>query len=119
MSLTPTVFWAQRAGTVYLKIDLQDVQNSKIDLNEENSTLSFQGSSQGKEYAVNFEFFGGVLKEDSKTSITGRSVEFQIKKKESGYWDRLLKEGGKRFWLKVDLNKWKDEDEDEGNDFNL
>ena len=28
-----------------------------------------------------------------------------------GYWDRLLSTGGKRHWLSVDWNKWKDEDE--------
>ena len=39
-------------------------------------------------------------------------IEFALEKKESGpYWKRLVKEGTKQHWLKVDFNKWKDEDE--------
>ena len=39
-------------------------------------------------------------------------IEFALEKKELGpYWKRLVKEGTKQHWLKVDFNKWKDEDE--------
>lgn len=27
------------------------------------------------------------------------------------YWERLLKEKTKQHWLKIDFNKWKDEDD--------
>lgn len=40
-----------------------------------------------------------------------------LKKKDDGpYWQQLTKEKQKFHWLKVDFNKWKDEDdsEDEG-----
>jgi len=45
-------------------------------------------------------------------------------RKESGpYWERLLKEGGKHWFLKADWDRWVDEDEQEeageGNDFNM
>jgi len=128
MSLTPNVIWAQRKETVYLKIDLQDVQNQKIELNEDDSSFSFTATSNSKPYALNFRFYGKVNKKDSKISVTGRAVELQIKKAQSGFWDHLLSDDSpskKPFWLKVDWNKWKDEDDDEeaaapgGNDFNL
>lgn len=44
-------------------------------------------------------------------------IEFALEKAEEGpYWERLLKDKSKQHWLKVDFNKWKDEDdsEDEG-----
>jgi prostaglandin-E synthase len=48
----------------------------------------------------------------SKFSIGQRSVEFSLRKKESGpFWDRLLKEKTKLHWIKTDFNRWKDEDE--------
>eukprot|EP01099_Mayorella_cantabrigiensis_P000929 TRINITY_DN13_c0_g1_i10.p1 TRINITY_DN13_c0_g1~~TRINITY_DN13_c0_g1_i10.p1 ORF type:complete len:224 (-),score=35.65 TRINITY_DN13_c0_g1_i10:198-869(-) len=125
MSLTPNVIWAQRKETLYLKIDLQDVQNQKIELNEEDSSFSFSATSNSKQYALTFHFFGKVNKKDSKISVTGRAVELQIKKAQSGFWDHLLSADHpkKPFWLKVDWNKWKDEDDDDeesaGNDFNL
>jgi prostaglandin-E synthase len=46
-----------------------------------------------------------------------------IPKKESGpFWPRLLKSDKKVHWVKIDFNKWKDEDdvsEDEGGQFNF
>ena len=48
----------------------------------------------------------------SKFAVRDRCIEFALEKKEDGpYWDRLLKEKTKRHWLKIDFNKWKDEDE--------
>ncbi len=39
-------------------------------------------------------------------------IEFALEKAEEGpYWERLLKDKTKQHWLKVDFNKWKDEDD--------
>jgi prostaglandin-E synthase len=39
---------------------------------------------------------------------------FVLKKKDNdGYWPRLLKDSKKVHWIKIDWNKWKDEDEEE------
>ena len=42
-----------------------------------------------------------------------RVIEFALEKKdgEGPYWKRLVKEEKKQHWLKVDFNKWRDEDE--------
>mmetsp|Transcript_18316 Transcript_18316/g.25664 ORF Transcript_18316/g.25664 Transcript_18316/m.25664 type:complete len:168 (+) Transcript_18316:44-547(+) len=108
----PPVLWAQRKDTVYLCLDLQDVKEEKITL--EATKLNFKGKSHGKDYEVNIEFFDEVNPQGKNTKyvIRPRSVEFVIEKKKSAaYWDRLTKEKGKWTWLKVDWNKWKDEDE--------
>ena len=48
----------------------------------------------------------------SKFAVRDRVIEFALEKKDSGpYWKRLVKEDQKQHWLKVDFNKWKDEDE--------
>ena len=48
----------------------------------------------------------------SKYAVRDRSTEFALMKKEEGpYWERLLKEKTKQHWLKIDFNKWKEEDE--------
>lgn len=45
-------------------------------------------------------------------------IEFALEKKDTTgpYWERLLKDKTKQHWLRIDFNKWKDEDEsgDEG-----
>ena len=50
----------------------------------------------------------------SKYAVRPRMIEFALMKKEEGpYWDRLLKVKTKQHWLKIDFNKWKNEDSDD------
>ncbi|KAK5972836.1 CS domain-containing protein [Trichostrongylus colubriformis] len=46
-----------------------------------------------------------------RTPTNTRVIELHIPKKEAKWWPRLLKEKGKVHWLKVDFDKWKDEDD--------
>lgn len=48
------VVWAQRKDQIFLSIDLQDVKDSKIDLQE--SKLVFHGVSAGKKYFAEINF---------------------------------------------------------------
>ena len=50
--------------------------------------------------------------EQTKYQVRPRCIEFALEKAEEGpYWERLLKEKTKQHWLKVDFQKWKDEDD--------
>lgn len=48
-------------------------------------------------------------------AVRDRVIEFVLKKKneEEPFWPRLTNEKVKHHWLKVDFNKWKDEDDSE------
>ncbi|GJU86632.1 putative reverse transcriptase domain-containing protein [Tanacetum coccineum] len=49
---------------------------------------------------------------ESKSSVGSRSIVYLIKKEESKWWNRLLKQEGKTPpFVKVDWDKWVDEDE--------
>eukprot|EP01119_Soliformovum_irregulare_P019125 TRINITY_DN5_c0_g1_i1.p1 TRINITY_DN5_c0_g1~~TRINITY_DN5_c0_g1_i1.p1 ORF type:complete len:212 (-),score=67.78 TRINITY_DN5_c0_g1_i1:102-701(-) len=115
----PNVSWAQRPDTIYISLDIQDVKDAKVDLQP--TKLTFDGTSNKRPYHIDMELFGEIDTEQSKFVVRPRQVEFVLKRKEEGpYWDRLLKEGGKRNWLKVDWNKWVDEDEaDEAENFDM
>merc|ERR1712077_152724 len=59
---------------------------------------------------------GSLLKEidpeKTKYQVRPRCIEFALEKAEEGpYWERLLKDKTKQHWLKVDFQKWKDEDD--------
>jgi len=121
-TIVPPVVWAQRADRLLLTIDLQDVKDPKIKLSE--TGLSFTGTANGKSYKAELEFFGPINPEASKWGVSARHIQLNIVKKESGpYWERLLKEGGKHWFLKADWDRWVDEDEQDeagaDNDFNL
>lgn len=69
-------------------------------------------TSDKQTYEAVLNLFGEINTEESKFVNRDRGAEFVLIKKEPGpYWKRLLKEDTKYHWLKVDFNKWKDEDE--------
>jgi len=108
--LLAPVVWAQRKDQIFVGIDVQDVKNEKITL--ESNKLTFSGTSKDKHYTASLELFGEIDPKESKYVVRPRGVDFVLQKKEIGpYWDQFLKEKGKREWLKVDWNKWVDEDE--------
>mmetsp|Transcript_151506 Transcript_151506/g.264031 ORF Transcript_151506/g.264031 Transcript_151506/m.264031 type:complete len:167 (+) Transcript_151506:74-574(+) len=116
MALKPDVLWAQRPDSVFLTIDLKEVQDMKVTLEEKN--LAFSGKVEGSLYEFSLEFFAPVKKQDCKWSAK-RLIEFYLKKDEAKAWSRL-QAGGKVPWIKVDWKKWQDsDDEDEKGDFNL
>jgi len=110
-TLHPPVVWAQRKDQVFLSVDLQDVKSENIKL--EPTKLSFFGKSGTKQYSFEIEFLKEIDPAKSKYVVRPRSIEFVVIKKDLGYWERILKEQPKikLNWLKVDWNKWKDEDE--------
>lgn len=111
--LPPPVLWAQRKNLLYVRIQLEDCKSPTIQL--ENDKLYFRGSggTENKEHEVTLEFYGEIKAEESKYSVKDRAIEFVLTKCEDGYWRRLLREDRKLHWLKVDFNKWKDEEDSE------
>lgn len=62
---------------------------------------------------MTLDLFGKVIPDESKYVVRGRGAEIVLVKadKDGPYWKRLLKDDQKYHWLKVDFNKWQDEDE--------
>lgn len=113
---TPTVTWAQRKDRLFITIEVMDCVEPKI-LLENEGKLSFAGKCGPDKlpYAVELDFYGPVNKDESKIAVTPRYVFFLVMKTEEGpHWPRLLKEKGKPpQHIKVDWNKYKDEEEEE------
>lgn len=95
---------------------MDDCQDPEIKF--ESSSLSFKGKggADKKEYEANIELYGNIEPDSSLHVTRPRNIEICLKKAEDGFWPRLTKSQAKLPWLKVDFNKWKDEDdsEDEG-----
>jgi len=112
MHLAP-VKWAQRSDSIYLTIDLRDVQESKIDLT--GTGLHFTGTSQGKDYELHLEFLHEVDPQRSVWNVLPRSVQMHLVKATSSthFWERLLKDKQQeKTNVKVDWDKFVDEDEE-------
>lgn len=113
-SLTPHVFWAQRHGEIYLRVEISDAKN--LDINVQENTLHFRGQGYGakgeNEYEFNLEFLKPVRSEIKQKS-TQRVVTITVRKKEHCWWDRLTMQEKKPVFLAPDFDRWLDESDAE------
>lgn len=63
-------------------------------------------------YKVTLNFKKDINSENIKAAAQGRYHDFTITKAEDGWWSQLLRDG-KPHWLKVDFERWKDEDSED------
>ncbi|RDX67599.1 hypothetical protein CR513_53505, partial [Mucuna pruriens] len=126
MSRHPCVKWAQRSDEIYVTVELPDAQDVKLILEPEGKFyFSATCGAEKIPYEVNIDLFdkvdvnvrASILIMNSKASVGSRNIFYVVKKTESKWWSRLLKQAGKPpVFLKVDWNKWVDEDEEEQED---
>ena len=108
----PLVKWAQRPNLIILTLCIEDCKNPKIDVKPDYLAFEGNGGPEKKDHEVKIEFLKEIDPEKSKYAVRERVIEFALEKKESGpYWERLLKDKTKQHWLRVDFNKWREEDE--------
>ncbi|KAF8398052.1 hypothetical protein HHK36_016978 [Tetracentron sinense] len=114
MSLHPEVLWAQRSDKVYLTIALPDAKNVSVN-SEPQGLFSFSAMGpQGKSFDFSLELYGTIVPKGSKIDVGLRNIHCSILKEQKGWWKRLLKSDEKPApYIKVDWNKWCDEDEEE------
>ncbi|XP_062024712.1 co-chaperone protein p23-1-like [Rosa rugosa] len=116
MSRHPIVKWAQRPDTLYITIDLPDAQDVKLKLEPEGKFLfSATTGPEKTPYEVDLDLYDKIDVNESKASIGLRNIRYLVTKAENKWWSRLIKQEGKPpVFLKVDWDKWVDEDEEEG-----
>ncbi|EEF36841.1 co-chaperone protein p23-1 isoform X2 [Ricinus communis] len=112
MSRHPIVKWAQRSDKVFITVELPDAKDVKLKLEPEGRFI-FSATKDDVPYEVDIELFDKVNVKESKYNIGVRSIVYDIKKVEKKWWGRLIKQEGKTpVFLKVDWDKWVDEDDE-------
>lgn len=112
MSRHPSVKWAQRSDKVYITVELPDAKDVKLKLQPEGKFV-FSAVKDGTPYEVDMELMDKINVEESKYNIGVRHIVYVIQKAEKKWWSRLIKREGKPpAFLKVDWDKWVDEDEE-------
>ncbi|CAO2836922.1 unnamed protein product [Amaranthus hypochondriacus] len=119
MSRHPSVKWAQRSDKIYLTIELPDAKDVKLKLEPEGKFF-FSAVKDGCPYEVHIELVDKINVEESKCNIGVRYIVYVIQKAEKKWWSRLMKQDGKPpVFIKVDWDKWVDEDEENENHFDF
>ncbi|CAL9131307.1 unnamed protein product [Musa textilis] len=121
MSRHPEVKWAQRLDKVYITVQLPDARDVKVNLEPDGSfTFSATAGAGNNTYELQMDLFDKVNKEASKINIGVRSIFCVVEKAERGWWKKLLRGDGKApHYVKVDWDKWVDEDDDGPGDLDL
>lgn len=116
------VYWCisfshvQWEDKVYLTVMLPDAKNPKVNLGPEGTfTFTATGGAGDNVYELKLELFDKVDVEESKINYGVRSIFCILEKAEKKWWNKLLRGDGKPpHYVKVDWDKWADEDEDNG-----
>ncbi|XP_014897283.1 very-long-chain (3R)-3-hydroxyacyl-CoA dehydratase-like isoform X1 [Poecilia latipinna] len=113
--LTPQVFWAQRHGEIFLRVELSDASDVDISLQGHN-TLQFRAQGHGakgdNQYEFSLEFLEPVKPEIHQKS-TQRQVDIRIRKQDERWWERLTLREKKPLFLAPDFDRWLDESDAE------
>ncbi|KAL2507650.1 Uncharacterized protein Fot_31297 [Forsythia ovata] len=116
MSRHPEVKWAEREDLVYLTVLLPDAKNPKVNLDPEGVfTFSATAGTDNNLYELKLNLHDKVNVEESKINIGVRNIFCVLEKAEKKWWKKLLRGDEKvPHYVKVDWDKWVDEDDDTG-----
>nr|GMD85523.1 co-chaperone protein P23-2 [Ipomoea batatas] len=119
-SRQPEVLWAQRSDMVYLTVSLPDAKDISV-TPEAAGLFAFSAvGAQGESFSFSLQLYGNIVPQACKTNIGLRNILCSIQKEQKSLWPRLLKSEEKRApYIKVDWNKWCDEDDEESSDVAL
>ncbi|KAK1271445.1 hypothetical protein QJS04_geneDACA012985 [Acorus gramineus] len=114
MSSHPEVLWAQRSDKIYLTVCLPDAKDVTVK-SETQGLFNFSATgAHGKSFDFSLELYDNITPEGCKVNIGLRNILCSVQKEKKGWWKRLLKSDEKPApYIKVDWNKWCDEDEEE------
>ncbi|GKB94746.1 putative HSP20-like chaperone [Tanacetum coccineum] len=113
----PEIKWAQREDKVYITVVLADTK--KVNLAPE-CVFSFSATAGQHAYDLKLELADKVNVDESKINIGERSIFCILEKAEPKWWNKLLKGDAKTpNYVKVDWDKWVDEDDEAGPATNL
>ncbi|KAK4775562.1 hypothetical protein SAY87_023523 [Trapa incisa] len=121
MSRHPELKWAQRKDQVFLTVVLPDAKDAKVNLEPDGIfTFTAKGGAENNSYELKLELFDKVNVEESKINIGVRNIFCILEKSEKVWWKKLLLGEGKLpHYIKVDWDKWVDEDEDDNDVGNM
>lgn len=117
-STPPSVSWAQRSARIFLTFN---VECEKPEIKFEKNSVSFIGTCapDQKIHEVNIPLYAEINPEKSAFVNKGRLIEVILAKDkvDEPFWPTLTRDKKKHHWLKVDFERWQDEDESGAEDF--
>lgn len=108
----PSISWAQRSSRILLMINVECI---KPDITIEKKTFTFKGicAPDQKLHEVVIPLYSEIDPEKSTFENKGRFIDVSLAKQkiDEPFWPTLTSDKKKHHWLKVDFNRWQDEDD--------
>lgn len=114
MSNTPTILWSQNKNSINIKICLNDCQNVNLTLDD---NINFNCQSNNLDYKFSFKLLNNV-KPDPLLNVYGNNIVIVLTKESDIWWGKLTDDIKFKKNIKVDWDKWVEEDEFDDNDDN-
>lgn len=115
----PPMMWAQDRNHVFITIKIQDFAKDLIEFHDAHFVFKGKTKSPPMDYDMLFNFFNEILPEheETKYSIFGRNVLIELRKKDPKiWWPRLAQTSQKLHNVKIDWERWVDDDEEDFED---
>lgn len=119
----PPVLWAQRKEDVFLTFSVE-AKDPTIKIEKDSVYFKGVNVQDKKPHEVTIPLYDAVVPENSASLNKGRCIEMVLRKekKDAPYWPSLTKDKKKPHYLKIDFNKWRDEDDEDeegGNTYDI
>lgn len=112
--MNPSILWAQDRTHLFITLEIPDFNNQEILFSSTN--VSIKGTIDKINYDYKIDLYNEIDSNNSSWVIKKNCIELKILKSKAYYWKKLTKV--KKNNIKIDWQRWKDED-DEGDDNGL
>lgn len=113
---SPFVFWAQDKDHIFLKVDVQDSVSPVIKIQENTLEVITEGCGAGgvNLYRSFIKLLHPIVEKESTYTVLASHIDVRLVKLSQDDWWPKLHEGAKKLpWLKLDFDRWKNEEEEE------
>lgn len=107
--MNPSILWAQDRTHLFITLEISDFNNQDILFTSTN--ISIKGTSNETNYDYKIDLYNEIDSNNSSWVIKQNCIELKILKSKAYYWQKLTKV--KKNNIKIDWQRWKDEDDEE------
>lgn len=108
----PPVLWAQDRSHVFVTLEILNVKEQNLDF--EARKIHFRGKNDSQEYDFEIELHSDILETQVDWQVRPTGVKITLEKVQRKFWNRLTQ--NKQNNVKIDWQKWVNEDESEDSD---
>ena len=115
MNNNPSILWAQDRDKLFVTIEIKNFQNKDIVF--ESKIVRINGEANNTEFNISIDLNSEIDTEKSIWLVKQNCIELKLAKVKNIFWHKLTK--NKQNNVRIDWQKWRDEDEDEEDEDNI